>query len=292
MIPQEIIDSITGFFTGLTSVKFQIHSADALSGGCINHVCRITTSAGRYCLKYNNDNDFPGMFDSEAKGLSTLNDANEIRIPGVIHSGTANRYSYILLEFITAAPAIPGFMEDFGRSLARLHRHSADFFGNDNDNYMGALPQSNRKHKDWVSFFIEERLEKQVSIADQAGFLSSGIRDSFQRMYDRLDEIFPKEKPSLLHGDLWGGNYIVSEKGKACLIDPAVYYGHREIDIAMTTLFGGFGASFYSAYNDEFPLEKEWRSRLGICNLYPLLIHLNLFGSGYLGQIESIVKKF
>jgi protein-ribulosamine 3-kinase len=290
MIPREISDSISVFFNDRSSDSFRILSSDPLSGGCINNVCRLKTSQGDFCLKYNIRSEFPEMFESEAAGLSMLKDAGELRVPVVVQTGFGGRYSYILLELIDSGRRITGFMEDFGESLARLHRHTADYFGNEHDNYMGALPQSNRKHSGWVSFFVEERLKKQVTLA--GAYLSASIRSSFHRMYRRLEEIFPVEKPSLLHGDLWGGNYMVDEKGKACLIDPAVYYGHREIDIAMTRLFGGFDGSFYEAYNAEFPLEKGWQERMDICNLYPLLIHLNLFGSGYLGQIESIVGKF
>jgi fructosamine-3-kinase len=155
---------------------------------------------------------------------------------------------------------------------------------------MGSLPQSNKKHSDWISFFVEERLEKQVSLAHE--YLSSSNFSAFNRLYKRLGELIPPEPPALLHGDLWGGNYMVSSDGKACLIDPAVYYGHREIDIAMTTLFEGFDGDFYASYHEEYPLEKGWRDRLDIFNLYPLLIHLNLFGSGYLGSIERILKRF
>jgi protein-ribulosamine 3-kinase len=292
MIPQEVKDSLASFFAEQFSGDLQIYSDISLSGGCINNVCLLKTNFGDFCLKYNRSSAFPGMLESEAKGLLLLKEADEIRVPGVICTGSRDAYSYLLLEFIS--PGTPGkeMMANFGRSLARLHRHSADFFGGDHDNFMGSLPQSNRKHSDWISFFIEERLEKQVMLAQSSGFLSNEISGCFGRLYKRLDSIFPKENPSLLHGDLWGGNYLVAETGKACLIDPAVYFGHREIDIAMTTLFGGFGNSFYTSYHEEFPLEKGWKDRLDIFNLYPLLIHLNLFGSGYLNQIESVVRKY
>lgn len=155
---------------------------------------------------------------------------------------------------------------------------------------MGSLPQSNKKQARWNDFFIEERLKKQVLLARE--YFSSADLISFERLYARLDELLPVEPSALLHGDLWGGNYMVSSDGKACLIDPAVYYGHREVDIAMTTLFGGFDEQFYISYNEEYPLEINWQQRLDIFKLYPLLIHLNLFGSGYLGSILSIIRRF
>jgi len=292
MIPEEITDSLSTFFAEQSSVPFRVLSDNPLSGGCINHVSRLKTSAGDFCLKYNRSISFPGMFESEARGLMLLKDTGEIRVPTVIHVCSGKQYAYLLLEFISSGSPAPGMMSDFGRSLARLHSHTTKLFGEDRDNYMGSLPQSNRKHAGWASFFIEERLEKQVKLAQSSGYLSSEILDHFRKLYTQLENIFPEEKPALIHGDLWGGNYILEENGRAGLIDPAVYYGNREIDIAMTTLFGGFDNAFYSGYNEIFPLEKGWRLRIDICNLYPLLIHLNLFGRGYLGQIESIVRKY
>jgi protein-ribulosamine 3-kinase len=292
MIPREIEVSLASHFKTTLSGNFVIISSHLLSGGSINNVYRIRTSEGNYCLKYNDRASFPGMFEKEKAGLEILGKAGEIRVPGVITTGESGKYSYILLEFVDPVQRIPGFMADFGSSLACLHRHSADYFGLDHDNFMGSLPQSNARHPGWGSFFATERIGKQLAIAEKSRYFSKPDLEAFDRLAGQADEIFPEEKPSLLHGDLWGGNYIVSEKGKACLIDPAVYYGHREVDIAMTRLFGGFEPAFYSAYNEAFPMEPGWEERLDIYNLYPLLIHLNLFGQGYLEQVLRIVRKF
>lgn len=280
MIPPEIVDSL------------KILSAQPLGGGSINQVYKITSDQGIFCLKVNRANLFPQMFETEAKGLDLLRSARALRIPEVITVQQTAHYAYILLEFIAGAPRRSTFMKDFGISLAELHRHTAAKFGLDHNNYMGSLAQSNSLHDDWVSFFIEERLEKQVSIASDAGLLTIAHARSFQQLYRRLETFFPAEKPSLIHGDLWSGNFIVSETGSACLIDPAVYYGHRETDIAMTTLFGGFGNDFYTSYQEAYPMENGWEKRLEVFNLYPLLIHLNLFGQAYLGSILSVLKKF
>ena len=292
MIPEEIRASLTSYFSASGGNGFILHASSSLSGGCINSVSRLDTSQGPFCLKYNTADLFPGMFEAEAKGLNLLSSAGEITIPGVICTGTAGRYSYILLEFIDSARRKTGFMEDFGRRLARLHRHTDAFFGLDHDNYMGSLAQSNRKHADWISWFREERIEPQLKLAGNEGYFSGSDLSAFRRLYTRLEEIIPKARPSLIHGDLWGGNYMVDETGDPCLIDPAVNYGHREAEIAMTTLFGGFDPSFYASYQEEFPLETGWRERLEIYNLYPLLIHLNLFGSGYLGGILDVLRKY
>lgn len=290
MIPQEITDSLIDYFSTTRNININILKASSLSGGCINHVHKLQTNTGDFCIKYNLRDRYPKMFTSEADGLTLLKSAGEIHVPGVYSTGEAGSFAYILLEFIDQGRKSPSFMRDFGRSLARLHRHTAGYFGHTINNYMGSLPQSNKKHPTWNSFFVEERLKKQVSLASV--YFSSSDLAAFERLYSRLDELLPVEPPAMLHGDLWGGNYMVAPNGKACLIDPAVYYGHREVDIAMTTLFGGFDEHFYASYQEEYPLENGWQDRLDIFKLYPLLIHLNLFGSGYLGSIASIIRRF
>ena len=292
MIPKEITDSLCTFFNKSNHQEFTIHSAQPLSGGSINNVYLLKANNGQSCIKYNKAGAYPGMFEKEEQGLTILRDANEVKVPGVITVQNTGSYSYILLEYISSSKRIPRFMEDFGHSLAALHRHSSVSFGLDHNNFMGSLPQNNTMHDDWSSFFIEERLEPQLMSAKDSGYFSRDDSACFQRLFNQFHKICPAEKPSLVHGDLWGGNYIISEEGRACLIDPAVYYGHREVDIAMSTLFGGFDPEFYSSYNEAYPMEKGWKERLDIYNLYPLLVHLNLFGAGYLGSIERIIRRF
>ncbi|MCK9421107.1 MAG: fructosamine kinase family protein [Bacteroidales bacterium] len=274
------------------ALSFQIYAVRPLSGGSINRVYFLSTDQGSFCLKFNLAKAFPGMFETEAKGLSLLEHTGKIRVPAVVGAVTLTQYSYLLLEYIEASRRIPDFMADFGRSLAMLHKNSNSRFGLDHANYIGSLPQQNKWHDDWNSFFVEERLEYQIMLARNSGVLSENTRKQFDLLFPRLKDLFPKENPALIHGDLWSGNFITSETGRPCLIDPAVYYGHREIDLAMSTLFGGFSSDFYTSYDEVFPLEKGWRARLDLYNLYPLLVHLNLFGSGYLGSILSILKKF
>ena len=152
--------------------------------------------------------------------------------------------------------------------------------------------QQNNSHTNWTDFFIQERLQIQIKLARDHHQIESTTISKFEKLYHRLDDIFPKEQPALLHGDLWSGNFMVDEKGAPVIMDPAVYYGHREMDIAMTKLFGGFDNQFYDAYNAHFQLEKGWKSRIDICNLYPLLVHVNLFGGSYLQQVKNIITKF
>lgn len=291
MIPDEILGSLSSVIPD-PGTMFRVISSHVLSGGCINRVSRVETSAGTYCLKFNSTLAYPGMFEAEALGLKHLSAAKAIRIPHVIGTGECGGHSFILLEFIDSAPRRRDFMERFGRRLACLHRQTQPFFGFDHDNYMGSLPQQNRIHDNYPDFFREERLEPQVRMAACKGYLTSQELSAFNRLFGILDSLLPAAKPALVHGDLWSGNFMVDDKGEPCLIDPAVHYGNRESEIAMTTLFGGFDPDFYRAYQEEWPMEPGWQERLGVYNLYPLLIHVNLFGSGYLGGIREVLKNF
>jgi len=292
MVPEEIVSSLNSYFRTRGDHSFTVYSAQKLTGGDINQVYRLHTTSGLFCLKYNVAGKYPEMFRKEALGLELLQNAGELRIPGVEYAGTSNQYAYLLLEYIDSARQVSDFMARFGISLAKLHDHTAGRFGLDHDNYMGSLAQSNIPADNWVEFFSGQRLLKQVSLAFDSGRIDRNAVADFDRFYARLDQLLVPGKPSLLHGDLWGGNYMVSETGEACLIDPAAYFGHREVDLAMTTLFGGFSPDFYRGYESHHKLEAGWRERLDIYNLYPLLVHLNLFGSSYLGSVMNILKRF
>ncbi len=185
-----------------------------------------------------------------------------------------------------------GFWEDFGTRLANMHRHTSDVFGLDHPNYIGSLPQSNKTQKSWIDFFVEERLEAQLRLARDAGRVERELGRWFQALYTHLPDLFPEEPPALLHGDLWSGNFMVGTDGRAAIVDPAVYYGHRYMDLGMSKLFGGFAPAFYRAYEDAYPLEKGWREGIEIANLYPLMVHVNLFGGGYLSSVKTILRKF
>lgn len=292
MIPEQILNALYGYFEKHQHSDFQVLSSNPLGGGSINEVYVLKTTIGHFCLKYNYSDAFPKMFETEAKGLELLSKAGPIRVPGVIFHDNLLNHSFILLEFIHSKPQIKGFFQDFGRSLASLHGNKSELYGLDYNNYMGSLAQNNCYHSDWVDFFVEERLDKQLKLALHKGLLDNSGEKLFEKLYLRLYELLPEEPPCLVHGDLWSGNYIVSEDGRACLIDPAAYYGNREVDLAMSTLFGGFSPEFYNAYNEEYPLIPGWKDRLDLYNLYPLLIHLNLFGTSYLGSILSILRRF
>ncbi len=272
--------------------KLHIKRVQPVSGGSINHAARVDTSWGTYFLKANDAFLYPQMFEKEASALDLLRTTGLITIPEVIMTGEEDGFAFLFLRFIESKMRNENFWENFGTALARIHRHTSTRFGFPVNNYIGSLSQSNREHTRWEDFFIEERLEKQLQLAEQSGRLSKADIDQFQSLYKNIESIFPDEPPALLHGDLWSGNFITGNNGEPCLIDPAVYYGHREMDLAMTKLFGGFDDIFYEAYQTEYPLASGFDDRVDICNLYPLLVHVNLFGGGYLSQVRNILKKF
>jgi fructosamine-3-kinase len=226
------------------------------------------------------------MFEAEARGLRWLEEADAIRIPRVI-AASDDGPAFLALELLTPAKRRPEFDEELGRSLAALHAFGAPSFGLDHDNFIGRLAQANAVTDDWGSFYWASRLEPQLRLATDRGLIDSGTRSKFDRLHLLLpDYVGPKEPPSRLHGDLWGGNLHVDETGQPCLIDPAVYGGHREVDLAMMRLFGGFGERVFAAYEEAWPLGPGARERVSLYQLYPLLVHVNLFGSSYVGSVK------
>jgi fructosamine-3-kinase len=265
----------------------------AIGGGSINTTYHITTSRYRqWFCKINDARRFPDLFVLERQGLALLEATAAIRVPKVIACEDIDRDQVLILEWIDEGLRSDDFWKTFGRQLAGLHQQSANTFGLDHDNYMGALPQSNQPSPDWVDFFIHRRLEPQIALAANKGLLNNHAIRHFQNLYKFLGDIFPAEPPSLLHGDLWSGNFLCDADSVPVLIDPAVYYGHRSMDLAMTTLFGGFQRPFYEAYAYHHPFPSNYREQWDICNLYPLLIHLNLFGQPYLGNILHTIQRF
>ncbi len=288
MIPDSVKEHIRQV-TGLG-----ITESSSVSGGSINQAAKVSLSDGKTCFLKWNTSANPRMFSVEEKGLALLSSADtDLRIPKVFVTGeTDNGTGFLLQQFIAEGQAKPNSASEFGQALAQLHKHHSEKFGLDYDNYIGRLPQSNAWHENWLDFFIEERMEPQLAMATEAGKLGSNTVAHFQSMFKQLPDIFPDEPPSLLHGDLWGGNYFFDENGKATIYDPAAYYGHREIELAFTHLFGGFPSNFYVAYEEAYPLTSGFSKRKDIYNLYPLLVHTNLFGGSYARQVEGIVRQF
>jgi len=292
MLPEELKKSVELILSTQFEKPVVISEILPIGGGCINEAFSLKTILGKYFIKFNSASAFPGMFDKEAAGLKILANTKTLEIPEVIASVETGKYAFLLLQNIETGVRSSNFWNDFGIKLADLHRNTNKYFGLDHDNYIGSLVQKNNLHPDFLSFFITQRIEPQLKEARNKGAFSQSETRYFDSLFITLHNIIPVEKPALIHGDLWSGNFMVTQNGSACLIDPAVYYGHREADIAMTQLFGGFHSEFYHAYNQAWPMEKDWQKRMDIFNLYPLLVHVNLFGGSYARQVLQIIRQF
>ncbi len=292
MLPLNIQKSVEEKCHEYFQKQFKIQNSTSIGGGCINNTAVVHTNKGRFFIKWNNKKLYLGMFEAELKGLDILNNTGCIIVPKPLFTGETEDVSYLFMEYLESGFKKTDFWERFGQNLAALHKQTNDFFGLEHDNYIGSLNQSNTYCSSWTEFYISQRLERQLGCAHDTYHLSGALLSKFQNLFNELAHIYPVEPPALLHGDLWNGNFIVAQDGSPCIIDPAVYYGHREMDLAMSRLFGGFSYEFYSSYHNAYPLEKGWEQRVDICNLYPLLVHLNLFGTAYLQQIERIVRVF
>ena len=267
-----------------------IVSSRSIGGGCIANAQRIETVSGKlYFLKsYGTGSE---ILKNEANGLNELFKAKAIRVPQVIYQDN----QVLLLEYITTGQKRKNFSQIFGRQFAELHKFTSGKFGFYENNFIGSTPQINQPlSESWPEFYWENRLLYQYKLAERNGHVDGNFRTAFSSLEKRVAEIIKgsEEPPSLLHGDLWGGNYMIDEEGNPVLIDPAVYYGHREADLGMTRLFGGFDQAFYESYNATHPLPEGWEERIDLYKLYHVMNHLNLFGSGYFSQALSIIKRY
>ncbi|GAB4035563.1 fructosamine kinase family protein [Spirosoma gilvum] len=264
-----------------------------LSGGNINTAARVFSTEGVFFIKWNQSDGHlePDMFETEALGLDLLRQTHTFPIPEVISCGHFQDKSYLILEYIDFGKRPKNYWETLAQRLARLHANTQPEFGLHFNNYIGSLPQTNQLTADGYDFFFEQRLLPQAGLALYRELISRQTYEALLRLRTRLPNLLPNERPALLHGDLWSGNVLVNEDGLPVLVDPAVYYGFRESELAFTKLFAGFDARFYDAYDEAFPLISGFNERVSIYNLYPLLVHVNLFGSGYVSGVERILKQ-
>jgi fructosamine-3-kinase len=268
-------------------------TARGIAGGDINRAYEVALTDGRHLFAKTNDRAPRGMFAAEARGLGWLGEAGALRTPNVVAvAAPEDAQQFLVLELVATGAPARDFDEKLGRGLAALHRHGAPGFGLDHDNFIGWLPQANSTSKTWVEFYRARRLEAQLRRAADEGRATSRMRKDFERLFGVLEDLLgPAEPPARLHGDLWGGNLLCDDRGAPCLIDPAVYGGHREIDLAMMRLFGGFGARVFDAYDEFWPLADGHRERVSLYQLYPLMVHVNLFGGGYIGSVEAALER-
>lgn len=290
---EKTLASILGNHVKLTEIT-------RITGGDINDAFRLTLNDGSHLFMKCNKKDNISFFHAESKGLKAIAQTNAIQTPHILYIGTEDYpvgCSFMLLEFITEQQRVPNYWETFALQLAAMHQAPNDRFtpggnyGFTENNYIGTKPQMNSIHDNWTSFFRDCRLEPQFKDAERY-FQATDIKKII-RLLDQLDHfLIEPEHPSLLHGDLWSGNVITGNDGRAWLIDPAVYVGHAEADIAMTELFGGFPQTFYAAYREVSPLQPGYGHRRDLYNLYHLLNHLNLFGPSYLPSVKRILGEY
>lgn len=259
-------------------------------GGDINHAYRLQLGPQVYFVKVQQSAP-PGFFEAEAEGLRALSDSDCVRVPEVYGLGRFQENAYLVLEWIALQPANSDAQAALGTQLARLHREPQRCFGGGKNNWIGTTPQPNPDSFDWVGFYREQRLGHQLRLAEQQGY--SDLVWSAESVLDRFDRLFDGYQPeaSLLHGDLWSGNQAMDERGRPVIFDPACWVGDREMDLAMTELFGGFDHRFYAAYEAEWPLDAGYASRRDLYQLYHVLNHVNLFGHGYLAQAQRLLSR-
>ena len=286
---QEAVSAVCG--------DVKILKQSPVSGGDINLAYLLTFSDGRRLFLKENAADKLDFFVQETEGLEAIRRTDAISVPEIFGCGTDGDRSFLLMEYMEPGRRQKEFYEDFGRKLAAMHRaecgeYTGDGrFGFHSDNYIGAGYQENTPEKSWIVFFREHRLLPQIRRAEP--YFGAGESKVFERLLDRLDRYLTEpEKPALIHGDLWSGNYVVGSDGLACLIDPAAYVGHPEADIAMTELFGGFPGTFYEGYYEVMGRTPGYDERRDLYNLYHLLNHLNLFGASYYGAVMRIAERY
>ncbi len=266
----------------------RVSSVAPLAGGDINEAYRIELADGRRLFMKTNRRAPADMFEAEAEGLRWLAEAGALRVPEVV----AVAAEFLVLEHLEAAEPVADFEERVGRGLAALHRAGSDGFGLHRDNFIGRLAQVNTRESDWAEFYRSHRLQPQLRMARDAGLVSPACAGAFERLLVRMESfVGVDEPPARLHGDLWGGNLHRDEAGSPVLIDPAVYGGHREVDLAMMRLFGGFSPRCFAAYAEAWPLSAGHEERVALYQLYPLLVHVNLFGGGYSASVERALSR-
>lgn len=269
----------------------EIRQVRLIAAGNINQGILLEADDHKFFLKVNFQTE-ADIFQKEADGLNIIRKHCPLQVPKVVHYGRIEDRNFLLMEWLQTDEMDKAYWEILGAGLAQLHMSTQKYFGYPMDNYIASLPQKNELKASWIEFFIECRLEPMIGKAYYEGMVNLDFLKIFRNCYKSFENLFPKEKPSLLHGDLWSGNIMVGKNGGPALIDPAVYYGHREVDLAFSRLFGGFDESFYHSYQNVFPLEPGFNERKDVYNLYPLLVHLLLFGKSYISGIERIIKKF
>lgn len=292
MIDETLQKQLSAALSEHLKVKIHINDAKSVHGGDINESFRIATNEGYFFIKMNDARQYPDMFAQEYAGLQELQLAGALRTPKPLGYGSVGGKAYLLQEFLLKGQAVGDFWDDFAVSLAKQHRVTRPHFGYPCPNYVGSLKQYNTPYSSWPVFYAFNRLLPLIRMAYDQQLVDQQMVQQVERLCRQLPQLFPVEAPALLHGDLWSGNFMVGSNGRACIFDPAVYFGHREMDLAMTRLFGGFDTKFYYAYQAAYPLSPGWQQRIGVCQLYPLMVHYILFGGNYYNSIREVLQSY
>jgi len=283
---------LTERFSQFFQEPVTIDRGEAVPGGDISQTYLVHTTKGRFFVKINASLFGLDFFEKEARGLAMLANSGTLKVPRPLFDGKFHQQIYLVMEYLEKGLPAADFWEDFGASLAALHRHTRDQFGLDYGNYIGKLHQANENRPSWQEFYSTQRIMPLVCKAERSKLLQPENVKQAETICAKLSSIIPEERPALIHGDLWKGNYMVCQSGKAAIYDPSMYFGHREMDLAIARLFGGFDERFYLAYEEASPLHSGHRDRVDIFQLYHLLVHLLLFGSQYRSLVCEILKKY
>ena len=287
-------NSLTEAVRDLFGEERTVEKRSYVSGGDINEACVLTLDDGSLLFMKSNSAASLSNFKAEAAGLHEIQKTGAIGVPQVLGTGTDDGLSFLLMEYIIGGKRVSRYWETFAEELASMHAAEASVtgeYGLSHDNWIGSRKQRNTPHSEWIPFYRDCRLAPQFAAADR--YFSTEDRKRIEYLLSHLDRfLIEPDRPSLVHGDLWSGNMITGNDGKGWLIDPAVYYGHPEIDIAMTELFGGFPPAFYAAYKETGMLQPGYEDRRDLYDLYQLLNHLNMFGIGYLPGVKRIIKRY
>ena len=295
MLPQHVHQHLAQLLSLSLNKEVTNVFVKSIGGGSINQTYQLQLlpcNESFFC-KINSASRFPHLFLKEKIGLQLLGKSGVIKVPQVIACSQFEHQQLLVLEWIESGTKNKRFFGLFGEQLAALHRQTNTHFGLHENNYMGSVPQQNNPAADWCTFFAQQRLQPLVEKCVAQNLLTSTDIQLFEKLYQKLHNIFDAtQPPALLHGDLWSGNYMCSSNGEPVLIDPAVYYGHPAMDLGMTTLFGGFDAAFYESYQYHAPLPSNYKDQWAVASLYPLLIHLFLFGKNYLAGIRQTAQTY
>lgn len=286
----EVADALREVFGANT----RLAGGQGVSGGSISHTSIVELGDGRKVFLKKSRSTPAGLFRAEAEGLAALHAASGPRVPEPYALYEGPQSGYLLMEYVESGRQTPRFWQQLGAQMAELHLHTRGrAYGFHSDNFIGSTPQPNAWSNSWLEFFGERRISFQIERAARAGLADKKMQKDVEQIMARLPQLLPEpEHPALLHGDFWSGNHLCDAHGEPVIIDPAVYYGHREADLAMAECFGGFAPGFFAAYNEAYPLQAGYKERVDLYNLYHMLNHLNLFGSGYAGSVRAILRRY